>query len=36
VLTEIEKQMAACEEKITNDFQLVEPEFVWNSDNDIN
>ena len=36
VLTEIEKQMAACEEKIINDFQLVEPEFVWNSDNDIN
>ena len=36
MLTEIEKQMAACEEKIINDFQLVEPEFVWNSDNDIN
>lgn len=36
VLTEIEKQMAACEEKITNEFQLIEPEFVWNADNDIN
>lgn len=36
VLTEIEKQMAACEEKLTNDFQLIDPEFIWNSDNDTN
>ncbi|MBR6907142.1 hypothetical protein IKN40_01185 [bacterium] len=35
VQTNEEKIMETCQEKITNDFQLVDPEFVRNADNNI-
>ena len=33
--TNEERLMEICQEKITNDFQLIEPEYVWNADNNI-
>ena len=35
VQTNEERIMEICQEKITNDFQLVDPEFVRNADNNI-